>query len=129
MKAILILFIILIIIPTIVLADLGRLPNSLAVIYTFPDGDKLGHFILYGILAFLLVSVVPIFDKQKPWRNALLSCFILIVFIGIEEVSQLLLANRSADFVDFICSVLGVIVFGCAAWQIKRKKISTNPDR
>ncbi len=127
MKTILILFLILVIIPTIILADLGRLPGFLAVIYAFPDGDKLGHFGLYGILAFLLVAVVPVASEQKPWRNALLSCLILIAVIGIEEVSQILLANRSADPVDFICSVLGVGVFGCAAWLVKRKKVSSQP--
>ena len=124
-KTILILFLIFIIIPTIVLADLGRLPGFLAVIYAFPDGDKLGHFGLYGILAFLLVSVIHINEKQKPWRNAFLSCSVLIVFIGIEEVSQILLDNRSADPLDFICSVVGVIVFGCVAWLVKRKKVSS----
>lgn len=128
MKTLLLLFFFLVIVPTIVLADLGRLPGFLAVIYAFPDGDKLGHFALYGILAFLLVSVVPIVDKPKPWRNAFLSCFVLVLFIGIEEVSQILLINRSADLVDFFCSVLGVAVFGYVAWRIKRKKISTHPD-
>jgi polysaccharide biosynthesis protein VpsQ len=127
MKIILILFLFIIIIPTIVLADLGRLPGFLAVIYAFPEGDKLGHFGLYGILAFLIVAVVPVASEQKPWRNAFLSCFILVAFIGIEEVSQILLANRSADPVDFICSVLGVGVFGYAAWLVKRKKVSSQP--
>jgi len=128
MKIILILFLFIIIIPTIVLADLGRLPGFLAAVYAFPDGDKLGHFGLYGILAFLLVAVVPVADNQIPWRNAFLSCLFLVVLIGLEEVSQILLANRSADLVDFICSVLGVIVFGCMAWLIKRKKVSSQPE-
>ena len=128
MKIILILFLFIIIIPTIVLADLGRLPGFLAAVYAFPDGDKVGHFGLYGILAFLLVAVVPVADDQKPSRNAILSCLILIVFIGIEEVSQILLANRSADLVDFICSVLGVVVFGYVAWRVKGKKVSSRPN-
>jgi hypothetical protein len=125
MKILLILFLFLIIIPAIVLADLGRLPGFLAAVYAFPYGDKVGHFVLYGILAFLLVSVVPGVDRLKPWRNALLSCIGLIVFIGVEEISQLVLANRSADLMDFVCSVLGVIAFGCAAWLVKRRNVSS----
>jgi hypothetical protein len=52
MKWLTILFIIFII-AVIVLADNGKL-GSLHFIYDFPNGDKVGHFILYGIMAFLL---------------------------------------------------------------------------
>lgn len=128
MKTLLVLFLVLVIIPTIVLADLGRLPGFLAAVYAFPDGDKLGHFGLYGILAFLLVIVVPSSDTPRRWRKAVLCCGLLIVAIGVEEISQHMLATRSADLVDFICSVLGVVVFGYAAWVIKSKKISSQPD-
>lgn len=37
----------------IILADTGSL-GFLAFLYNFPYGDKAGHFILYGILSFLL---------------------------------------------------------------------------
>jgi VanZ family protein len=127
MKTLFILFLLLVIIPTIVLADLGRLPGFLAAIYAFPDGDKVGHFVLYGILAFLLVSVVPIKKDHRPWRIPLLSCILLVVFIGVEEISQVLLASRSADLIDFICSVLGVVVFGCMSWVVNRRKVSSQP--
>jgi len=127
-RTLLLLFFILVIVPTIVLADLGKLPGFLAAIYAFPDGDKAGHFVLYGILAFLLVNAAPFSDSQKPWKSSLLYCCLLVVAIGIEEISQHMLQTRSADLLDFICSVLGVVVFGCIAWQVKRKKISTQPD-
>lgn len=128
MKILLLLFFIVVIVPTIVLADLGRLPGFLAAVYAFPDGDKVGHFVLYGLLAFLLVIALPSENPQRLRRASLLACSLLVVAIGIEEISQMLLETRSADLQDFICSVLGVIVFGYVAWQIKRKKTSTQPD-
>ena len=37
-------------VAVIVLADSGNLPRPIRVIYDFPNGDKLGHFILFGAL-------------------------------------------------------------------------------
>lgn len=127
-RILLVLFILLVIIPTIVLADLGRLPGFLSWLYAFPEGDKLGHFSLYGILAFLLVMVVPIRDAEKPWKPPLLACCLLIVLIGIEEISQLVFRTRSADVVDFVFSVIGVIALGYLAWRIRRRRISPGLD-
>ncbi len=128
MKILLLLFVIIVIVPTIVLADLGRLPGFLAAVYVFPNGDKVGHFVLYGVLAFLLVIALPSGKPQRHWKTPLLACGLLVVAIGVEEVSQMLLATRSADVLDFVCSVLGVALFGRAAWRIKYKKIPTQPE-
>ena len=128
MKILLLLFVIIVIVPTIVLADLGRLPGFLAAVYVFPNGDKVGHFVLYGVLAFLLVIALPFGKSQKRWKTPLLACSLLVVAIGIEEISQSLLVTRSADVLDFACSVLGVALFGRAAWRIKYKKIPTQPE-
>ena len=37
----------------IVLADTGRL-GMLAIVYQIPYADKVGHFVLYGILTLLI---------------------------------------------------------------------------
>jgi hypothetical protein len=128
MKILLLLFFTIVIVPTIVLADLGRLPGFLAAVYAFPDGDKVGHFVLYGVLAFLLVIALPSGKARGRWKTPLLACGLLVVAIGVEEISQILLATRSADVLDFACSVLGVALFGCVAWRIKCKKLSTKTD-
>ena len=53
MKWLAILFGILVVV-IIVLADAGTLPRYLGPFYDFPNGDKVGHFLLYGILVFLI---------------------------------------------------------------------------
>ena len=53
MKWLAILFSLLIIL-IIVLADMGALPQFLQVWKDLPYGDKVGHFILYGILTLLV---------------------------------------------------------------------------
>jgi len=53
MKAFSVIFLAFILV-VIVLADMGELPLSIRALYRFPYGDKVGHFILFGLLNFFL---------------------------------------------------------------------------
>lgn len=70
------------IIAIIVLADRGQL-GFLGRLYDFPNGDKVGHFVLFGLLT-LLVNLA-VFERW-PERNrlalALRASVILAVLIG-----------------------------------------------
>jgi hypothetical protein len=99
----------------IILADAGRL-GLLAILNSLPFGDKLGHFILYGILALLLnLSIIHSFPHQNRTRLAVKIGLVLILLIGLEEFSQRYFASRSFDLVDLTFSYLGVIFFSWAA--------------
>jgi polysaccharide biosynthesis protein VpsQ len=101
------LFIILI----IVLADTGNL-GIVGFIYHIPYADKLGHFILYGILVLLInLTLLRSNPSQSPNRIVLLSGLTLAILIGIEELSQQHFANRTFDLVDLSASYLGVVFF------------------
>ena len=105
------LFIILI----IILADTGNL-GIFAILYHVPYADKLGHFILYGILALLInLTLFRSLPSQNRIGVAVLSGLILIVLIGIEEFSQRSLSNRTFSLEDLSASYLGVIVFSWLA--------------
>jgi polysaccharide biosynthesis protein VpsQ len=79
MKYIAVIFFIFIII-VIVLADNGSLPHSIHTIYDIPHGDKLGHFILFGLLNFFVTrafpSSFPSKARMKEWEKS--SCPISI---------------------------------------------------
>lgn len=111
------------IIAVIVLADLDRLPKSLRLIYDFPNGDKLGHFILYGLLnLFITLAAIGSFPGRPPTRVALGMGALLAVLIGLEEFSQKYFAARTFDAVDLLASYLGLILGGWIAlvWIKKR---------
>jgi VanZ family protein len=120
MKWLVILFALLIII-IIVLADLGALPQFLQVWKDLPYGDKVGHFILYGILTLLvdlaLFHSLP--DRSRNWL-AVTSGLILALLIGLEEFSQQFFANRTFSLRDLAAGYLGVIFFSWLALRIKR---------
>jgi hypothetical protein len=40
-------------------ADTGRMPPLLRRLYTYPNGDRVGHVVVYGTLAFLLHLAFP----------------------------------------------------------------------
>jgi polysaccharide biosynthesis protein VpsQ len=105
------LFIILI----IVLADTGNL-GIFAGVYHIPYVDKVGHFILYGILALLInLTLFRSIPRQNRIWISVLSGLILIVLIGIEEFSQRNFSSRTFSLADLTASYFGVIVFSWLA--------------
>jgi polysaccharide biosynthesis protein VpsQ len=107
----------------IVLADMGALPPFLQVWKDLPYGDKVGHFILYGILTLLvdlaLFRALP--NRSRKWV-AVISGLILALLIGLEEFSQRYFANRTFSLRDLAASYLGVIFFSWLALRIERKR-------
>ena len=108
------------IILIIVLADKGILSHYLGFVYDFPYGDKAGHFILYGILTFLIN--LTLFRSVPPQSRKLLAVktgLILALLIGLEEFSQQFFANRTFSLLDLSFSYLGVVCFSWLALKIK----------
>jgi polysaccharide biosynthesis protein VpsQ len=93
----------------IIAADAGRIPPFIHAIYDFPGGDKLGHFILYGILAFLLARAFP--KPVQPLGRFIIPMVILalLIFAATEEFSQSFFSTRTFDLVDLTFSFLGIL--------------------
>lgn len=107
------------IIIIIILAGLGRL-GLLLVINRIPFGDKLGHFMLYGILTLLIdLTCLRSLPNLSPGLLVLRIAVILALFIGIEEYSQKFLVKRTFDLLDLACSYLGVVFFSWMALRVK----------
>jgi len=113
------------ILAVILLADLGRLPGGIRVVYDFPYGDKVGHFILYGVLA-LLIDLT--FFRALPRHSVLVIAFVtgltLALLIGLEELSQRFLVSRTYDFLDLTASYAGVAMFSWVAVRLYKKLLN-----
>ena len=107
------------IILIIVLADTGNL-GILYHINRIPYADKVGHFILYGILTLLIDLAL---FRAQPARGrvqiAVISGLVLALLIGLEEFSQQYFADRTFSLLDLSASYLGVIVFSWVAAKTK----------
>jgi VanZ family protein len=109
------------ILAIVLAANTGRFPSLLKSFYNFPGGDKAGHFILFGILSFLLnKSALTLFPKQKPARLVLTISLLLSIVIGLEEWSQSLFPARTMSLSDLIASYGGVAVFALLAYWTNR---------
>ena len=121
MKRIAILFA-LFIIAVIILADTDRLPRFIHVIYDYPYGDKLGHFVLYGLLNFFItLAFIRSLPDRAPKPLALSIGLILALLVGLEEFSQKFFPARTFDLIDLLASYLGLITGGSVALKLKKR--------
>lgn len=103
----------------IFLADRGQL-GPIGYLYDFPYGDKVGHFILFGLLNFFItLAFLRALPFQRPKLIALSVGLILGLIIGAEEYSQKFFEKRTFDLIDLTASYIGLIVGGWAALKLK----------
>jgi VanZ family protein len=99
-------------VAVIVLADSGNLPRPIRALYDFPNGDKLGHFILFGILTFFTTrAFLSAFPSKSRSLVALSIGLVLALLIGLEEFSQKFFSTRTFDLIDLLASYAGIITF------------------
>lgn len=96
----------------IALANQGELGFVGVIVYELPYTDKLGHFILMGLLAFFInlslkCSTISIWN----WK-ILKGSIIILILVTLEEISQLLVETRTFDLIDLFADYLGIFVFG-----------------
>lgn len=93
-------------------ANTGERHPWLDAFLRWPAADKLGHFVLYGLLAACLDvamrwrSINLPQGWQLPWAGLL-----VLAFSFAEEASQLFTSTRSPDVLDLLANLLGVGVF------------------
>lgn len=83
----------------------------------FAVSDKLVHFTIYAIFAFLLITTFRIQGKYPKLRHFgyLLGILVAVIYGGILEYLQLLVPGRSSDLQDiganFAGSIAGFMTF------------------
>ena len=86
-------------------------------------GDKLKHLLAYLILGFLLSLNLHF---QQKWEhlsaNAFIYAFVICLFYGaVDELHQLIVPNRSAEFLDWLADAFGSIIGVLSAMFLLRK--------
>jgi VanZ family protein len=113
-----------IIIFIIIAADMGQLNFTIRWIHSIPYGDKLGHFILVGMLAF----VVNLSLGAARWHwlgwSMLKGSLIIFILITLEECSQLFISYRHFDIGDLLSNYLGILLLGHLAIYFSSPRIN-----
>ncbi len=104
-------------------ANTGERHPWLDAFLRWPAADKLGHFVLYGLLAVCLDAAMRWRSIKLPpgWQLPLAGLLVL-AFSFVEEASQLFTTTRSPDVLDLLANLLGVAVFCLVGrWVAKRR--------
>ena len=89
-------------------AYLGRIPTQLDAI---PDYDKVGHFVLYGILAALLNLTIGHRRVSIGWLKLPIAVMLAIAFAIADEFFQKVSPLRSSDLTDLAADSIGILLF------------------
>ena len=98
-------------------ADTDTMPPVLQAVELLPSGDRIGHFVLYGILAFLLNGAFSARGVRLGTASVQAGSLLAAVAALLEELSQFLFPSRTPDPVDLLFGWLGILV---ADWLFKR---------
>lgn len=92
----------------IALSDAGSCGYLCAPAKSIAYGDKLGHFVLVGVLAASVYAAVTRRSIIVFGGEFSIAALSVLVFISGEELSQIWIPSRSADWGDLIASYLGI---------------------
>lgn len=113
-KTLTVIYLILLIV-IIVIADIKGLSYLLDFVQFLPYShvaDKLGHFVLFGISAFLVNLSLGL----RNFKIGKFCCFsgslIILLVITVEELSQIFLSGRTFSLTDLLCGYAGVFTGG-----------------
>jgi uncharacterized membrane protein YhaH (DUF805 family) len=90
-------------------ADTGTMPAVIYRLYAFPNGDKVGHFALMGLLALALNLALSARRIRIAGRSVLLGSLLALLFVSIEELTQALSRHRTLSILDLGFSYLGIL--------------------
>jgi VanZ family protein len=93
----------------VILADTSSMPAFLFAIYNMPNGDKIGHVILMGLLGFALNMILFARKVRYFSFHLLLGTVVAVVLVTIEEISQVFFPSRRFSLVDLGSSYLGIL--------------------
>ena len=108
----------LLLILTVIAANLGFGPSLFSFVYLIPGGDKAGHFFLMGFLSLFVnmalgASRVRIFSLEFPKGS-----LTVLTAVTLEEFSQFFLRFRGFSLADLLFDYIGIILFGILATHL-----------
>jgi VanZ family protein len=107
----------------VILADSGNLPRAIKNLYDFPNGDKIGHFLLMGLLGFVLNWTALASDVDKKPASVVWAVSLpLSFFVTLEEISQKFFPHRTFSLLDLLFGYAGIAFFAWLAYFFHRRK-------
>lgn len=108
-------------------ADTDTMPAMFRAIYLVPNGDRISHAVLYGILAYLINLALAGRRVKVGSFSITLGSLLAASAALLEELSQFFFAARTPDVIDLLCGWAGIAI---ADWLYRRRREApeTAPD-
>ena len=102
-----------------IVADSGIARGFLRMIHALPMGDKVGHFMLTGILAFLVRAGFR--DTRIRVGRSSIHAGVLLIFaiMTLEECSQMFIPHRYFSITDLLANYIGIATGSWFAVYVK----------
>ncbi|WCN13996.1 trypsin [Marinomonas mediterranea] len=94
----------------IYLANTGGNSIFFDFVRSIPYGDKFGHAGLFGFLAILLTSGLKFRSLRIRNFKIYYGLIWVLLFVFLEEFSQIFIPLRTFDFVDLAADMVGILV-------------------
>ena len=108
----------------VMLANMGTAPWVFTAVGLIPYGDKVGHMVLMGLLAFFLNGALCCRTVSMFRLHLLVGSLVAYLLVFAEELSQHWVASRNLDVYDMLFDVFGIYLFGrLALWNAKLKAV------
>ena len=94
----------------IILADSANYNFAFFVVGTVPYGDKIAHATLYGMMALFLNFGLGFKTKKFLGFDMQIGAILVLLFAGLEELSQYYFPSRTLDIYDFVADFIGIVL-------------------
>jgi len=90
-------------------ANTGTAPYLMQLVQTTAHADKVAHFLLFGLLSFIL-NIVFLFKQIRLGKHRIYRGTLLVaIFMVVEEFSQHYVATRNFDLYDLLADFSGLV--------------------
>lgn len=99
----------------IYLADSGSRSVFFTLVQQWPNGDKVCHLLLYGLLTLLLNLALELKTLSLAGLKIYVGTLAVSVFAATEELSQAWFPSRTLDAMDLAADAAGIALFTLAS--------------
>lgn len=109
-------------------ANFGWGQRAFALLHFVPGRDTTGHFVLFGLLGFSLVSWLSRPAPAGPgWPVARLTVLLMTLII-VEELGQAFIPKRTFSLLDLSASLIGLAVGSLASQCFLHSRAARRAD-
>lgn len=110
----------LVLILIVIIANLGLGQIYFPFVYNVPGLDKIGHFLLMGMLSFLVNLLLECKRVSLIKLSFLAGNLWVAILVTLEEFSQIFLVYRAFSVVDLVFDLGGIFLGGRLAARLRK---------